>query len=32
MDKELASIPLVSSAIGDEYNPALCIIRKHEGC
>ena len=26
MDEELASIPLVSSSIGDEYNPALCII------
>ena len=26
MDKELASIPLVSPKIGDEYNAALCII------
>ena len=26
MDEELASIPLVSSSIGDDYNPALCII------
>ena len=26
MDEELASIPLVSSSIGDEYNPTLCII------
>ena len=26
MNEELVSIPLVSSSIGDEYNPALCII------
>ena len=26
MDEEIASIPLVSSSIGDVYNPALCII------
>ena len=26
MDEELASIPLVSSPIRDDYNPALCII------
>ena len=26
MDEELASISLVSCSIGDDYNPALCII------
>ena len=26
MDEELASVPLVLSSIGYEYNPALCII------
>ena len=26
MDEELASTPLLSSSIGDDSNPALCII------
>ena len=26
MNEEQASIPLVSSSIGDDYNPVLCII------
>ena len=26
MDEELTSTPLVSSSVGDDYNPALCII------
>ena len=25
MDQELASIPLVSSSIGDDYDPAICM-------
>ena len=25
LDQELASIPLVSSSIGDDYDPAICM-------
>ena len=25
MDQELASIPLVSSSIGDDYDPTICM-------